>query len=292
MSLVRLIRTHLGPYRRLLGIVLVLQAIQTAAALTLPTLNADIIDNGVLQGDNGYIWRTGAIMLALQLRADRVRRRRRPLRRTRRDELRARRAARHLPAGQQLLRPRGRPVRRPVADHARHQRRAAGPDARRPRLHDDDRRTDHDGVRHRLRDPRGRRAVGDHARRHPDPDRRARRDHHADGPDVPADAAPRRPRQRRPPRPDHRHPRGAGIRARTGRGRALRRRQRRTDQDIPARRSPDGADVPDRHTVHQLLERRRALARGLADRVGRDGARLGRSPTSATSCRCSSRWSC
>ena len=40
-----------------------LQAIQTAAALTLPTLNADIIDNGVLQGDNGYIWRTGAVML-------------------------------------------------------------------------------------------------------------------------------------------------------------------------------------------------------------------------------------
>jgi ATP-binding cassette subfamily B protein len=47
----------------LLTLVLVLQAIQTAAALTLPTLNADIIDNGVLQGDNGYIWRTGAVML-------------------------------------------------------------------------------------------------------------------------------------------------------------------------------------------------------------------------------------
>ena len=67
MSLVRLIRTHLGPYRRLLGVVLVLQAIQTAAALTLPTLNADIIDNGVLRGDNGYIWRTGAIMLGFSL---------------------------------------------------------------------------------------------------------------------------------------------------------------------------------------------------------------------------------
>ncbi|MFK8022395.1 MAG: ABC transporter ATP-binding protein, partial [Ilumatobacter sp.] len=58
MSLWRLIKTHLGPYRDLLAIVLVLQAIQTAAALTLPALNADIIDNGVLQGDNGYIWRT------------------------------------------------------------------------------------------------------------------------------------------------------------------------------------------------------------------------------------------
>ncbi len=64
MSLRRLLRTHLGPYRRLLTIVIVLQAIQTAAALTLPALNANIIDNGVLLGDNGYIWRTGGIMLA------------------------------------------------------------------------------------------------------------------------------------------------------------------------------------------------------------------------------------
>ena len=67
MRLVRLVRTHLGPYRRLLGVVLVLQAIQTAAALTLPSLNADIIDNGVLRGDNGYIWRTGAVMLGFSL---------------------------------------------------------------------------------------------------------------------------------------------------------------------------------------------------------------------------------
>jgi ATP-binding cassette subfamily B multidrug efflux pump len=67
MSLLRLLRTHLGPYRRVLGIVLILQAFQTAAALTLPSLNADIIDNGVLQGDNGYIWRTGAIMLFFSL---------------------------------------------------------------------------------------------------------------------------------------------------------------------------------------------------------------------------------
>ncbi|MEP1125324.1 MAG: ABC transporter ATP-binding protein [Ilumatobacter sp.] len=67
MKLWRLITSHLGPYRRLLWIVVVLQAIQTAAALTLPTLNADIIDNGVLQGDNGYIWKTGGIMLAFSL---------------------------------------------------------------------------------------------------------------------------------------------------------------------------------------------------------------------------------
>ncbi len=67
MSLWRLIKTHLGPYRKLLTIVVVLQAVQTAAALTLPTLNADIIDNGVLKGDNGYIWRVGGVMLLFSL---------------------------------------------------------------------------------------------------------------------------------------------------------------------------------------------------------------------------------
>ncbi|NND74030.1 MAG: ABC transporter ATP-binding protein [Ilumatobacter sp.] len=63
MSLRRLLQTHLGPYRSLLIVVVVLQGVQTGASLMLPSLNADLIDNGVLQGDNGYIWRTGAIMI-------------------------------------------------------------------------------------------------------------------------------------------------------------------------------------------------------------------------------------
>lgn len=67
MKLRRIIASHLGPYRKLLAVVLALQAVQTAAALTLPTLNADIIDNGVLVGDNGYIWRIGLIMLGFSL---------------------------------------------------------------------------------------------------------------------------------------------------------------------------------------------------------------------------------
>lgn len=67
MSLRRLLRSHLGPYGRLLAIVVVLQAIQTGAALTLPNLNADIIDRGVILGDNDYIRRTGAIMLGFTL---------------------------------------------------------------------------------------------------------------------------------------------------------------------------------------------------------------------------------
>ncbi len=64
MKLRQLLKSHLGPYRKILTIVVVLQAIQSFASLTLPTLNAMIIDNGVLLGDNGYIARTGAVMLA------------------------------------------------------------------------------------------------------------------------------------------------------------------------------------------------------------------------------------
>jgi len=63
----RLLRTHLRPYKRQLGIIVVLQAIQTAAALTLPGLNADIIDKGVLRGDTGYIQSRGGLMLMFAL---------------------------------------------------------------------------------------------------------------------------------------------------------------------------------------------------------------------------------
>ena len=63
MSLRRLLRTHLGPYRRRLWLVVVLQATQTTATLALPALNADLIDQGVLVGDNGFIWRTGGVMI-------------------------------------------------------------------------------------------------------------------------------------------------------------------------------------------------------------------------------------
>ncbi|MGK2948608.1 MAG: ABC transporter ATP-binding protein [Acidimicrobiales bacterium] len=65
--LIRLLRTHLRPYRRTLGLIVVLQAVQTAAALALPTINADIIDNGVLVGDTGHIRSAGALMLVFAL---------------------------------------------------------------------------------------------------------------------------------------------------------------------------------------------------------------------------------
>ncbi len=67
MSLSRLLRTHLAPYARTLWLIVVLQAIQTAATLALPTLNADLINDGVLTGDTATIWRIGGIMSAFSL---------------------------------------------------------------------------------------------------------------------------------------------------------------------------------------------------------------------------------
>jgi ATP-binding cassette subfamily B multidrug efflux pump len=63
----RLLKTYLAPYRRELTFVLGLQLVATIAALYLPTLNADIIDNGVVRGDTGYIIRVGLIMLVVSL---------------------------------------------------------------------------------------------------------------------------------------------------------------------------------------------------------------------------------
>src|SRR6476661_10905122 len=65
--LLRLLRTHLRPYRTWLAAVVVLQFIGVVAMLYLPTLNADIIDNGVATGDTGYIVHTGMVMLAVSL---------------------------------------------------------------------------------------------------------------------------------------------------------------------------------------------------------------------------------
>jgi ATP-binding cassette subfamily B multidrug efflux pump len=65
--LVRLLRSQLRPYRRQVGYVVVLQLVQTLATLYLPTLNADIIDKGVINGNTGYIIHTGGIMLAITL---------------------------------------------------------------------------------------------------------------------------------------------------------------------------------------------------------------------------------
>jgi ATP-binding cassette subfamily B multidrug efflux pump len=65
--LLRLLGTYLRPYRPWLAVIVVLQFVGTAAALYLPSLNADIIDRGIAQGDQGFILRTGAWMLAVSI---------------------------------------------------------------------------------------------------------------------------------------------------------------------------------------------------------------------------------
>ncbi|TQF05451.1 ABC transporter ATP-binding protein [Kitasatospora acidiphila] len=63
--LIRLLKAHLGPYKQSVLLLVLLQLISTIAALYLPTLNADIINNGVVKGDTGYIMQTGGVMLAV-----------------------------------------------------------------------------------------------------------------------------------------------------------------------------------------------------------------------------------
>jgi ATP-binding cassette subfamily B multidrug efflux pump len=63
--LISLLRTHLAPYKQPIILIVLFQLIQTMASLYLPGLNAQIIDQGVVTGDTGYIVRTGALMLAV-----------------------------------------------------------------------------------------------------------------------------------------------------------------------------------------------------------------------------------
>ncbi|MFG6300693.1 ABC transporter ATP-binding protein [Streptomyces rochei] len=65
--LIRLLRAYLRPYRKPIALLVALQFVQTCASLYLPTLNADIIDNGVVMGDTGYILGYGALMIAISL---------------------------------------------------------------------------------------------------------------------------------------------------------------------------------------------------------------------------------
>ncbi|HET8657565.1 MAG TPA: ABC transporter ATP-binding protein [Micromonosporaceae bacterium] len=66
-ALARLLATHLRRYAGPVALVTVLELAQTLAILYLPTLNADLIDNGVLRGDSGHVLRTGGLMLAVTL---------------------------------------------------------------------------------------------------------------------------------------------------------------------------------------------------------------------------------
>ena len=65
--LIRLLRTYLRPYKKPIALLVLLQFLQTCATLYLPTLNAHIIDNGVVKGDTGYILSFGALMIGISL---------------------------------------------------------------------------------------------------------------------------------------------------------------------------------------------------------------------------------
>jgi ATP-binding cassette subfamily B protein len=63
----KLLFRYLKPYKWLLVGVLLFQFASALASLYLPSLNADIIDEGVAKGDTDYIWSTGTFMLAISL---------------------------------------------------------------------------------------------------------------------------------------------------------------------------------------------------------------------------------
>lgn len=66
-NLIRIVRRYAAPYQGAIALIVALQLVGTLAMLWLPSINADIIDNGVVQGDTDYILRQGALMLAVSL---------------------------------------------------------------------------------------------------------------------------------------------------------------------------------------------------------------------------------
>ena len=65
--MMNLLVTYLRPYARQVALVIALLTVQAIANLYLPNLNADIINDGVVKGDIGYIVRTGGLMLLVTL---------------------------------------------------------------------------------------------------------------------------------------------------------------------------------------------------------------------------------
>ena len=276
--LVRLLRSFLRPYVKVLAAVAVLQLLQTLATLLLPSLNADIIDNGIATGDTAYIWRVGLLMLAVTL-------------------VQITFAVGAVYYGSRASMGFGRDVRaglfHRVTGFSTREVNEFGAPSLITRITNDvqqvqmllfmtctllDRCAGHG---HRWRHPGrqgGRRTVLAAAREHPGPAHRHRLGDLPDDPAVPAHAGPHRPREPGAAGADHRHAGGAGLRPGAGGDRPVRRGQRRADHDVAVRRAADGPDVPDRHDRPQRVERRRHLAGGqphqLRRPVGRRADRL------------------
>jgi ATP-binding cassette subfamily B protein len=63
----RLLRSHLRPYGGEISLIVLLQLVSTLASLYLPSLNGEIIDDGVAKGDTGFIMRHGGLMLGVSV---------------------------------------------------------------------------------------------------------------------------------------------------------------------------------------------------------------------------------
>ena len=221
--LYRLVRTNLTPYAAPLAVLLVLQVIGTLASLYLPSLNGQIIDEGVAVGDTAFILRTGAVMLVVSLvqvlatiGATRIgAQTSASLGRDVRSSVFSRVGEF---SAQELLPVRGSDPREPE-----HQRRHPGPDGRQhvPRAHGVG--PDHDGRRHLHGPARGPRPGLARGRRGAGARRRDRPDHRPDGAALPRHAEVGRLGQPHPARADHRRAGRACLRPRGRRAAAVRR---------------------------------------------------------------------
>ncbi|MEA3019017.1 MAG: ATP-binding cassette, subfamily multidrug efflux pump [Actinomycetota bacterium] len=63
--LLRLLKKNLRPFRKLVIAVIILQGVQATCSLMLPSLNANIIDKGVMRGNSHHIWGIGGLMLSI-----------------------------------------------------------------------------------------------------------------------------------------------------------------------------------------------------------------------------------
>lgn len=65
--LAKLVTRHLRAYRLHVAVIIVMQVCAQIAALSLPTINADIINKGVVTADTGYVTTHSLFMLAIAL---------------------------------------------------------------------------------------------------------------------------------------------------------------------------------------------------------------------------------
>jgi len=67
MLLVGLVRRYLAPYRGRVALLLLLELLSVVAILTLPVVNADLVDRGLARADLDHVWRAGGLMLLVSL---------------------------------------------------------------------------------------------------------------------------------------------------------------------------------------------------------------------------------